>query len=101
MAGSLVRISESGRQVLRELTLQLGESTQVILDRALEQYRRKCFLDGLAADFAALRGDMGAWASELAERRLEDNALMDGLDADEFWTPDGNLAERPRRRKKA
>jgi hypothetical protein len=50
---------------------------------AIETYRRKCFLDGLASDFRALRDDPEAWREELEERRLWETTLLDGLQKDE------------------
>lgn len=43
----------------------------------------------MAADSAALKADPEAWAEELAERKLWEATLMDGLDPDERWTEDG------------
>jgi hypothetical protein len=37
----------------------------------------------------ALRADSEAWAEHLAERKLWDATLMDGLDPDERWIEDG------------
>jgi hypothetical protein len=39
--------------------------------------------------YAELRADPQAWAEHLAERKLWDATLMDGLDSDEHWTEDG------------
>lgn len=55
-----------------------------------EEYRGQ-FLEQLDRDYAALRRDSAAWEEELAERRLLDNTLMDGLDPDEIWTEDGDV----------
>ena len=51
-----------------------------ILDQAIELYRRQCFLDGLNADFAALRQNKAAWDEELAERESWDATLADDLE---------------------
>src|SRR5437868_1763528 len=84
-----VPISEGVRKLLEELARQTGQSLQAILGQALEDYRRKVFFEGLAADYAALKADPQAWAEELAERQLCDQTLMDGQDAEERWTEDG------------
>jgi hypothetical protein len=73
-------ISESTRRILRELSEQMGRPVQAILDRAVEDYRRKLFFEGLTADYAALKADPAAWADELAERRLWESTLTDGQD---------------------
>lgn len=44
--------------------------------------KRQDFLEGLAADFTALRNDPDAWQEEQAERAAWDCTLADGL-ADE------------------
>ena len=51
-----------------------------VLDKAIENYRRQRFLAGLNADFAALRKNKAAWAEELADRRMWDASLADGLE---------------------
>jgi hypothetical protein len=56
-----------------------GETMPSILDKAIEHYRRKQFLDGLNADFARLRRDAQAWQQEVAEREAWDVTLADGL----------------------
>ncbi len=89
MSAPTVPISESSHRLLCDLAGQTGQSVQQVLDQALEDYRRKVFFEGLAADFAALKADPEAWAEELAERKLWDSTLMDGLDPDERWTEDG------------
>jgi hypothetical protein len=51
-----------------------------ILDKAIELYKRQRFLEGLNADFAALRQNKADWEEELAERASWDNTLSDGLE---------------------
>ena len=53
---------------------------QSVLDRAIEAYRRERFLRDANADFAALKKDRKAWRDELAERKLWERTLGDGLD---------------------
>lgn len=79
MAGTQVRISESTHQLLRSLAKQAGESMQDIVEKAVEHYRRKAFLEGLNNDFRSLREDHAAWGEEEEERALWDNSLQDGL----------------------
>ena len=75
-----VRISRSTHAVLRALAESTNQSMTDILDQAIESYRRQCFLDGLNADFAALRRNNAAWDEELAERQSWDAALADDQD---------------------
>jgi hypothetical protein len=51
-----------------------------VLEKAIESYRRQCFLAGLNADFEALRDDGAGWQEELAERKDWDASLSDGLE---------------------
>lgn len=79
MPSAAVRISESARETLRELAARTGESMQEFLERAIEQYRRRRFLEELNAGFAARRNDPEAWKEELQEREEWDRTLADGL----------------------
>jgi predicted transcriptional regulator len=80
MSSTTVRVSDPTHRTLRELSEQLGESMQGILDRAIEDYRRKCILEQANAGYAALRSDPDAWEAERAERTAWEATLSDGLD---------------------
>ncbi len=80
MESLTVRISRSAHTTLRALADEAGESMTVVLDKAVEAYRRECFLAGLNADFAALREVPAAWQDELAERALWDSTVADGIE---------------------
>jgi hypothetical protein len=98
MSTPTVPISEASHQILKELAEQTGQTMMDVLDKALDAYRRKLFFEGLKEDYAALRADPEAWAEELAERKLWETTLMDGLDPDERWTEDGRcLNPEPRK----
>jgi hypothetical protein len=90
MSAPTVRISEVSHQLLKELAEQTGQTMMDVLDKALDAYRRKVFFEQLNAGYAELRADPEAWAEHLAERKLWDATLMDGLDPDEHWTEDGH-----------
>lgn len=81
----MVRVSEQTRDRLRELATKDNESLQTVVDRAVEDYRRRRILEETNAAYAALRADPVDWQAELDERRLWDSTLMDGLDPDEHW----------------
>jgi hypothetical protein len=89
MSAPTVPISEASHQLLKELAEHTGQPMMDVLDKALDAYRRKVFFEQLDAGYAALRADPQAWAQHLAERKLWDATLMDGLDSDEHWTEDG------------
>lgn len=88
MSAPTVHISEASHRILQELAERTGQTMMDVLDKALDAYRRKVFLDQLNAGYAELRADPEAWAEHLAERKLWDATLMDGLDPDEHWTDD-------------
>jgi hypothetical protein len=89
MSTPTVPISEASCRLLKELAEQTGQTMQEVLDKALDAYRRKLFFEQMNAGYAELRADPEAWAEHLAERKLWDATLMDGLDPDERWTEDG------------
>jgi len=68
--------------VLQELAQETGEAMAAIMDRAIEDYRTKRFWQDVEAGYAALQADPAAWEEELAERRLWEATLGDGLEAE-------------------
>jgi hypothetical protein len=90
MSAVNVPISAASHQVLKELAAKTGQTMTDLLDRAVDAYRRKLFFDQLNAGYAELQADPKAWAEHLAERKMWDTTLMDGLDPDERWTEDGH-----------
>jgi hypothetical protein len=89
MSTPTVRISEASHQILKEVAEQTGKTMTDVLDNAITTYRRKVFFEQMNIGYAELRADPQAWAEHLAERKLWDATLMDGLDSDEHWTEDG------------
>ena len=77
-----VRISEDTHAALRSLAALEGATMQSVLDKAVEEYRRRRFWDDVDAAAAALRKDPAAWQQELTERRAWDTTLADGLDSE-------------------
>ena len=62
------------------LTPDVGiSSIQAVLDKAAERYRRECFLRAANDDYLALRKNSKQWKAALAERRIWDRTLSDGL----------------------
>jgi hypothetical protein len=53
---------------------------QVILDKAVETYRRLRFLEESNRAFAALKANARKWKSEQTEREAWDATLDDGLE---------------------
>jgi hypothetical protein len=94
LAGVTVRVSEKSYQVLQELAAQSGKPMQTILEQAIEEHRRRLFMEALNADYAALQRDPEAWAEYQKELALWECTLMDGLDPNERWTADGDVTYR-------
>lgn len=78
MQTATIRISESSRRVLREISQRDNKPMQAVLEQAIEAYRRQTFLAGLSTDFAALHENEPEWQAEKAERADWDIALADG-----------------------
>ena len=82
MVSLTVRIGEESYKALREIAARSGESMQVVLAKAIEEYRRKSFLENANAAFANLRRDTKAWHREQEERSAWDMTLRDGKEKD-------------------
>lgn len=72
------RVSSQAHQVIRRIAEETGETSEQILDRALDLLERERLLDAINAGYAALRADPEAWAEERAERDAWDATLADG-----------------------
>jgi hypothetical protein len=79
MAGRTVKINAETYARLKEAVAETGEPMIDVLAKAVEAYRRRSFLEGINADFAALQKNRQAWADELSERTAWDAALADDL----------------------
>jgi hypothetical protein len=79
MPGATVKVDAETYAKLKATVAETGESMIAILAKAVETYRRSTFLEGLNADFTALRKDRRAWAEEQAERKAWDATLADDL----------------------
>lgn len=80
MATTTVRIDEATRDKLRIIADSENEPIHVILERAIEDYRRKRFLEDANRAYNALRQNQKAWAEELEERAVWDATLSDNLE---------------------
>jgi hypothetical protein len=91
MGQESVPLSERTRQTLLELSRSVDEPMHTVLDRAVEEYRRRLFLERVHLAYGRLREDSSAWGEMQAEQRVWDGTLADGLGADESWTDEGAL----------
>lgn len=74
-----VRISDSGRRLLAQLAREADTSMTVVLDAALESYRRDRFLAQAAAAYETLASDPAAAGDYRREISDLDGTSADGL----------------------
>jgi hypothetical protein len=86
-ATTTVRVDERTHRILRDLAREQGEALPRVLARLAEAERRRRLFEEADRAYAALQADPEAWQEELAERRLWENTLGDGLDEDD-WSPE-------------
>ena len=85
MGQPTVRITARTRATLRALARHEGQTMQEVLDLAIEQYRRRRFLDETNAAFARVREDPAAWGEVREERAAWEESLGDGLEDEVPW----------------
>jgi hypothetical protein len=86
----VVRIGKHHHQALRQLAERMGESMQTVVEKAIDELKRKQFFEEFNAAYAALRSDPKAWAEELEERQYSAGALTND-EPDEVWSEDGSV----------
>lgn len=74
MPSVTVRIGDDTREILRLLVARTGRPAGEVIREAIEEYRRKCFLEDANRAFAALKANPRAWRREKAERKAWDDA---------------------------
>lgn len=79
MGYGTIRISDAAHGTLRQLSAAEGKPMLALLDEAVEDLRRRRFLEQVNAAYAALRANPGAWEAVESERREWDATLEDGL----------------------
>lgn len=77
---SNVRISESTHAALRSLANEQGDTMQAVLDKAVEEYRRRLFWERVDAAAGDLRKNTAAWEEEQTEQSAWDATVADGLE---------------------
>jgi len=85
----MVRINVHTHQTLREIAQAEHRSMQAVLEKAVEEYRRRRLLEEANAAYAVLRNDPEAWREVQAEQ-AEWEGLSDGLEG-ETWAEEGKL----------
>jgi predicted transcriptional regulator len=82
MQTTTIRVTPETHAILRSLAGSENTSIQVIVQKAVSEYRRRQILLQGNAAYAALQADPVAWAEELEERRAWETTLSDGLDSE-------------------
>jgi hypothetical protein len=72
MSELTITLSNTAHETLIKLAQTSGETMQMVLDKAIENYRRYIFLVQANQAFADLRQNEELWHEELAERELWD-----------------------------
>jgi len=77
VGSTTVRISKRTWKTLRQTAEQTGMTMQEILEKSVEEYRRKQLLEETNKAFMALKQNTKQWKEELEERDIWDRALAD------------------------
>ena len=77
MGSQTVRISRDTHGKLRQLAKADHTTMQAVLAQAIEDYRRKCYLEAANASYRALRKRPRDWAIERTERKVWEGTLAD------------------------
>lgn len=85
-ATTTVRIDRRTHRTLQSLARNAGVPMPKVLARLVESEERRRLFEEADAAYAALQADPAAWEQELAERRLWENTLGDGLDREDWTT---------------
>ncbi len=80
METTIIKISSYSYKILQEIADKYGDNLENIVEKAIEDYRRKLFLEKANRAFADLRNNPEAWEKELEERSAWDVTLTDGLE---------------------
>jgi hypothetical protein len=74
------KISKPAHLTLKLIAEKTGKPMQLVLDEAVELYRREKFFEALNLEVLALKAKPQEWNEELEERKVLEGTLLDGLD---------------------
>lgn len=80
MSSLTIRIRPQSHRALKEIAELTGQSVQDALEQAIDEQRRRVYLEGLSEDYAALRRDPKASAEFDKENALWSQTDSDGLE---------------------
>jgi len=75
-----VRVTVTTKKHLDAIAAELDQSLTSAVDTIVREYRRRRWLEAVAAGYEAMRETPSDWEEEVEERMLWDRALADGLD---------------------
>ena len=75
-----VRISSQSYQILKTLAQDNSQTMQSVIDQALEDLRRRKILEATNEAFSTLKANQDLWQEEIAERKVWENTLSDGVE---------------------
>ncbi len=78
----MIRMTEETSGYLDELAKETSKPKQDLLAQAIWELYKRNFFERLNEAYINLKKDPVAWEEELAERRLWDVTLLDGLNED-------------------
>ncbi|MGD0088669.1 MAG: toxin-antitoxin system protein [Planctomycetota bacterium] len=80
MPTTMIRVRAATHKALKELARSTGRPMQEVLARAVQEERRRLYLEALCAGYAALKKDSKAAAEYKKEIALWDTTGADGLE---------------------
>jgi predicted DNA-binding protein len=78
----MVRVSQKTDAILDALAKKTQRSKMEIVDKAIELYRRKLFMDEVNQAYDKLKSNPVNWQDELKERELFENTLLDDIEGE-------------------
>lgn len=80
MPTTMIRVHEATHKALKRIAQLTGRPMREVLARAVDEERRRLYLEGLSADYAVLKKDPKAAAEFKEEAELWDATNRDGLE---------------------
>ena len=79
-----ITISMQAQRTIRALAVKTNLPVQEIVDRAVEELRRKLLFEEANAAYTALQEQPAAWKEIEREREVWDATLTDGLESEDW-----------------
>ncbi|MBI1976495.1 MAG: hypothetical protein HYS56_03190 [Candidatus Omnitrophica bacterium] len=79
MASNIIRINPASKEIVMGFAKSYRVSLPTMLDRVIEDYRRRRLLEQANTAYEVLKKDPKQWEAYQREMQLWDQALSDGL----------------------